>query len=84
MEKAFRYVFNDNLHSGYCQRMPLENGKKVFRISYPDHADQFGDYLEVIETGNRLSPYKPKSTKEFDQFYNIIIKWFTDYELLSG
>jgi hypothetical protein len=84
MEKSFRYVFNDNLYHGYCEGMPLEDGKKVFRITYPDHADQFGQFFEVIETGNHHSPYRQKTAKEFDPFYSIIIKWFADYELLSG
>jgi hypothetical protein len=84
MENAFRYVFDENLYNGYWEPMPNENGREVFRISYPEHAEKFGDFFEVIETGNRHLPYKPKKTDEFGHFYGMIINWFTDHKLLSG
>jgi hypothetical protein len=84
MANVFRYVFNDNLYNAYWEPMPRENGREVFRISYPEHAEQFGDFFEVIETGDHYAPYKPKTTREFGQFYGAIIKWFVDCKLLSG
>lgn len=84
MENTFRYVFNDNLYRGYWQPLPGENGKRVFRISYPDHADQYGECIEIIETGDRREPYKPRKDYEISQFFSVIIKWFADYKLLSS
>jgi hypothetical protein len=84
MANAFRYVFGNNLYSGYWQCMPRENGRRVFRISYPEHANQFGDFIEIIETGDHDLPYQPKVPKDPDQFYSSIIQWFSDNKLLSG
>jgi hypothetical protein len=84
MPNTFRYVFNDNLCNGYWQSMPPEKGKNVFRISYPEHAEQFGDFLEVIETGDLHSPFQPKMNNDYNVFHVTIIKWFSDYKLLSG
>jgi hypothetical protein len=83
MSNTFRYVFKDNLCNGYWQPMPPEKGKRIFRISYPEHADQFGDFLEVIETGDLQSPFQPKVNNDFDEFHCMIIKWFSDNKLLS-
>ncbi len=85
MANAFRYVFDDNLYSpGYWERMPLENGKIVYRILYPEHSDQFGEFMEVIETGDHQSPYVQRTSNEYRQFYSTVLKWFSDYKLLSG
>jgi hypothetical protein len=84
MQNTFRYVFDGNLYNGFWQSMPGENGKRVFKISYPDYADQYGDFFEIIETGNQESPYKLKKIEEVNQFYGAILKWFSDHKLLSS
>jgi hypothetical protein len=83
MVNAFRYVINDNLYEGYSQPMPLECGKRVFRIYYPDHTDQIDDFFEVIETGDHSSPYKLKIPESFNPFYRTVIDWFADYRILT-
>jgi hypothetical protein len=83
MENTFRYVFNDRLFEGYSQPMPFENGRRVYRIFYPEHTDQFGDFFEVIETGDLQSPFEPKTIKTVGLFYRTVIDWFSDYRLLS-
>jgi|GEM_PF-1299325 hypothetical protein len=83
MVNAFRYVFDDNLYNGYSQPLPLENGKKVYRIFFPEQTGQYGDFFDVIETGEHTSPYRPRISKTFDQFYKTVIDWFSDYKLLS-
>jgi hypothetical protein len=84
MANSFRYVVTGNLYNGSWQPMPPENGRKIFRISCPEHAGQLGDFFEVVETGDHFLPYKSKTPKEFGPFYYRIIQWFSDYKLLSG
>jgi hypothetical protein len=84
MANAFRYVINGCLYNGYWQPMPPENGKKIFRISYPEHAGQFGEFFEVVETGDHYLPFRSEAPEEFGSFYGQIILWFSDYKLLSG
>jgi hypothetical protein len=71
------------LYEAYSQPIPSVDGRKVFRITYPEHADQFGDFFEVIETGNHTSPYKPRDLKSYNIFYLTVLDWFSDYKLLS-
>ena len=84
MANVFRYVFDSDLYNGYWQPMPAENGREVYRISYPEHSERFGVFFEVVETGDRQSPYLAKMPNEYDQFHIMILKWFSDYKLLSG
>jgi len=81
MVRAFRYVLNENLLEAFSQSMPLESGKKVFRIICPDISEM---YFEVIETGVRNMPYQFKSSKYFYPFSQTIIEWFSDNKLLWG
>ena len=84
MINSFRYVFDEDLFNGYWQLMPMESGKRVYRIFYPEHSDNNGAFFEVVETGDRQSPYLAKMPNEYDQFHIMILKWFSDYKLLSG
>jgi hypothetical protein len=83
MANTFRYVFDDRLYCGYSQALPSEEGKKVYRIFFPEQAGRFGDFFEVIETGDDTIRYKSKFPKDNDQFYQEVINWFSDYKLLS-
>ncbi len=80
MTHPFRYVFEDCLYFGFSQPMPSDDGRKVFGISCPDF---LGTYFEVIETGNRSSPYLPRASFPFDPFTQEVLEWFSDYKLLS-
>jgi hypothetical protein len=64
--------------------MPPENGRKIFRISYPEHTGLFGDFFEIVETGDHQFPFKCKTPNELGSFYGQILQWFSDYKLLSG
>ena len=79
MLSTFRYVFEDNLYMALSQVLPLENGKKVFKIICPDFIDK---NFEVIETGNQYSPYEPKSSNYNNPFSQTIIEWFSDSKLI--
>jgi hypothetical protein len=83
MVNVFRYVFDDHLYNGYSQPMPLEKGRRVFSICCPEYTDQFGDFFDVIETGEHHFSFKPKTSNMLYAFYQIIINWFSDYKLLS-
>lgn len=80
MAHPFRYVFEDCLYFGFSQPMPLDDRRKVFGITCPDF---LGSYFEVIETGNRGSPFLPKASFHFDPFVQEVLEWFSDYRLLS-
>jgi len=83
MINSFRYVFDEDLFNGYWQLMPMESGKRVYRIFYPEHSDNNGAFFEVVETGDPFTPFLPKAP-ETGQFNSMILKWFSDYKLLSG
>jgi hypothetical protein len=79
MASPFRYVFEDCLYLGFSQAMPLDDGKKFFGITCPDFVE---NYFEVVETGDKSSPYLPKSPVYFNPFSQAVIEWFSDHKLL--
>ena len=79
MAHPFRYVFEDCLYVGFSQPLPLVDGRKAFGITYPDFAE---NYFEIIETGDKSSPYRPKSSFHFNPFSQAVIEWFSDHKLL--
>ncbi|HEY4967788.1 MAG TPA: hypothetical protein VII28_15390 [Puia sp.] len=84
MINSFQYVFDEDLFKGYWQLMPLEKGRRVFRLFYPEHCDYYGAFFEVVETGDPYMPFLLKTPKDSGQFNSMILKWFSDYKLLSG
>jgi hypothetical protein len=85
MDGFFHYVYDSRLFVAFRQMIRQEDGRRIYRITYPQHAHQYGAYVDILETRNPDYPWVRLSDKPFDNgFFRSLIEWFSDHMLLTG